>query len=153
MSFKSYLVKIWEGFNNTCEWLAPLGDLLIRFWVAKTFFFSGLAKIESWATTIMLFQYEYHVPLLSPVVAASLAAFIELSMSSLLFLGLGGRLPALILFVFNIIAVLSYPFLWTPAGSVGLKDHIYWGLLLMILVLHGSGMLSLDKLIKRIKLN
>ena len=52
---------------------------------------------------------------------------------------------AFVLFVFNIIAVVSYPDL----GDVGLRDHQTWGLLLLVTLLHGPGKLSLDHLIAR----
>lgn len=145
MSFKTILIRSWDGFNRACEFLQPLGELIIRIWIAKAFFFSGLLKIQSWSTTLMLFQYEYHVPLLPPSVAASLSAGIELIFSPLLLLGLGGRFPALVLFLFNFMAVSSYPFLWTQAGYIGLKDHICWGMLLFILLLYGPGKISLDQ--------
>jgi putative oxidoreductase len=60
-----------------------------------------------------------------------------------------GRIPALILFLFNIMAVVSYPVLLTPKGYVGL-DHICWGIILLVILLHGTGKLSLDQLIKKI---
>jgi putative oxidoreductase len=74
-----------------------------------------------------LFHYEYMVLFLSPAIAASISVIIEIGVSALLILGLGGRITALILFLFNIMAVVSYPILRTPAGYVGLKDHICWG--------------------------
>lgn len=144
MSLKTAIIKSWDGFNNFCNFLKPIGDLFIRYWVAKAFFMSGFVKVQSWSATMLLYQFEYHVPFLSPDAAAYISVGIELVMSAFLILGLGGRIPALILFLFNIVAVLSYPFLWTQAGYVGLKDHICWGLLLMILVLHGPGRFSLD---------
>jgi putative oxidoreductase len=49
------------------------------------------------------------------------------------------------LFVFNIIAVLSYPGL----GDVGLRDHQYWGLFLLVILMHGPGKLSLDHILGR----
>ena len=63
----------------------------------------------------------------------------------LLLLGLGARFAALVLFVFNIVAVISYPDL----GEVGLRDHQTWGLLLLVTLLHGPGKLSLDHLVGR----
>lgn len=147
MSFNQAMLYSWDNFNKLCDVLKPFGDLFIRFWVAKAFFLSGLVKIQSWSTTLLLFQFEYHIPLLNTAVAAGLSTSIELGMSTLLLLGVGGRVPALVLFIFNIIAVISYSFLWTQAGYVDLKDHICWGLLLLILVLHGPGKLSLDYLL------
>lgn len=143
------IVKAYDILASFLAWLAPLGDLVIRLWLAKVFFMSGLTKVQSWDSTVMLFTYEYSVPFLSPYWAALSGTLVETVTPVFLALGLGGRMPALILFVFNIVAVISYPYLLTDAGWVGLKDHIHWGLLLMVIMLHGSGKLSLDTLIKR----
>lgn len=138
--------KVLGRFDSFFEKLAPFGDLLIRIIVAKIFFESGILKVQSWTTTVMLFQSEYSVPFLSAPIAAALAAMVEIVFSLFLFLGLFDRIPAIILFVFNIAAVLFYPYLWTEAGYVGLKDHFYWGLLLLFLSLHGPGKFSVDQL-------
>ena len=137
----------WSWFNNTLDFLRPLGDLLIRLWVADAFWQSGKTKIMSWDSTVFLFKYEYHVPWIPPLVAAVSGTAVELIMPVLIVLGLGGRLPALILFVFNIIAVVSYPYLLTEAGAGGLFHHIAWGMVLMFLMFHGTGKLSLDCLL------
>lgn len=126
-----------DMLNN---FLSPALDLFIRIWVALVFFKSGLTKIQSWDSTIALFENEYNVPILSPEIAAILGTGAELILPVLLVLGLGGRLTALALFVFNIIAVISYPDL----SDVGLKDHQYWGLLLLVIAFHGPGKLSID---------
>jgi len=127
------------------DFLSPLIDLFIRLWVANVFWKAGLTKIATWDATVYLFTHEYHVPLLSPEVAALLGAGVELIFPVLLAFGLGARLAAGVLFVFNIIAVISYPGL----NEVGLKDHIYWGILLLVPLLHGPGKLSIDHLIRR----
>ena len=132
-------IRVAEG------WLAPVLDLAIRVWVGMVFFQSGLTKIQSWDTTLSLFENEYSVPLLPPELAAYLGTANELVLPVFLVLGLGGRLSAAALFVFNIIAVISYPDL----GEVGLKDHQYWGLLLLIPLLHGPGKLSVDHFLRR----
>jgi putative oxidoreductase len=120
---------------------SPLGDLLLRLWVANVFWKSGLAKIASWDTTIALFENEYAVPFLPPEIAAYLGTATELSMPVLLVLGLGTRFGAFVLFVFNIIAVLSYPDL----SEAGHYNHMQWGLMLMVIFFHGPGKLSLDR--------
>lgn len=125
--------------------LAPAIDLGVRLLVASVFFKSGLTKIANWDSTVALFTNEYAVPLLAPELAAVLGTGVELFFPVLLVLGLGARLAALVLFVFNIIAVVSYPEL----GEVGLRDHQTWGLLLLIVLLHGPGTLSLDHLVGR----
>jgi putative oxidoreductase len=109
------------------------------------FFQSGLTKIQSWDTTVLLFTHEYHVPLLSPELAAVLGTATELVAPVFLAFGLGGRLAATVLFAFNIVAVLAYPELEGP----GLQQHYVWGILLAVTLLHGPGALSLDRLFAR----
>ena len=125
--------------------MAPAIDLGVRLLVASVFFKSGLTKIANWDSTLSLFANEYAVPLLPPQVAALLGTGVELFFPVLLLLGLGARFAALVLFVFNIVAVISYPDL----GEVGLRDHQTWGLLLLVTLLHGPGKLSLDHFIAR----
>lgn len=92
-----------------------------------------------------LFENEFQVPLLSPLLAAYSATFIELVFSSLVVLGLGSRFAAFVLFMFNFIAVISYPDL----GANGLRDHQVWGLMLLITLFYGPGKLALDTLLQR----
>ncbi|NOX91867.1 MAG: DoxX family protein [Gammaproteobacteria bacterium] len=125
------------------DWLSPLSILAIRLWVAWVFFKSGLTKINSWDSTLYLFEYEYAVPLLSPEMAAYLGTAAELSLPVLLALGLAGRFGAIALFIFNIIAVLSYPDL----NAAGIRDHQVWGIMLLVPLLHGPGKLSIDYLL------
>jgi putative oxidoreductase len=127
------------------NWLQPVFVLGVRLYVANVFFKSGLTKIASMDTTIQLFTYEYQVPLLSPTAAAYLGTGAELILPVLLALGLGGRLAAAALFAFNIVAVISYPEL----NEVGVMQHQYWGVLLLIPLLYGPGKLSIDCFIKR----
>jgi len=126
-------------------YLTPLFDLAVRVFLARVFFLSGLTKIQSWDSTLSLFENEYSVPFLPPEVAAYMGTFTELFFPVLLVLGLGTRFAAGVLFVFNIIAVISYPDL----GAVGLKDHQYWGLLLLLPLLHGPGKIAIDYFIRR----
>jgi putative oxidoreductase len=146
-------IKLWASilrpFINFLVKLTPLFDLLSRAWVSYTFLLAGLSKIHNWNSTTLLFTYEYHVPLLPPYLAAILGTIAELVLPILLVLGLGGRIVIFIFFVYNLIAMISYPFLWTPNGQVGLYQHISWGLLLSMLMCHGPGKLSLDYLIKK----
>jgi putative oxidoreductase len=127
------------------ESLTPVLDLGIRLLVAAVFFESGLTKISSWDTTLLLFENEYMVPFLPPELAAWLGTAAELTLPLFLVSGLGTRLAALALFVFNIIAAISYPEL----SAVGLKDHQHWGLLLLVTLFHGPGKLSIDYLLQR----
>jgi len=127
------------------DFLAPLSNLAIRLWVANVFFKSGLTKIQTWDSTLYLFENEYSVPLLPPDFAAILASGIELGFPVLLALGFLGRFAAFVLFVFNIIAVISYPEL-NPAGVV---QHQMWGIMLLVPLLQGPGKISVDCFLKR----
>ena len=127
------------------DYLAPVSILALRLWVAWVFFKSGMLKMGSWDSTLYLFEYEYAVPFLSPEIAAYLGTAAELSLPVLLALGLAGRFGALGLFLFNIMAVISYPDL-NPAG---VRDHQVWGLMLLVPLLHGPGKLSIDYLITK----
>src|SRR3989344_489879 len=145
MSFlRNVLAAVMVPIVKFLRFLSPVGDLIVRFWLAKIFFDSGLTKIQSWESTVLLFTNAYHVPLLSPPVAAFLGTACELILPVLLVLGLGGRIAIFIFFIYNIVAMISYNFLWTPSGAAGLEEHINWALLLMVLMLHGPGKLSID---------
>lgn len=139
------LAGLWSSTRRGLDFASPVVDLAIRILVAMVFFKSGLTKIASWDTTLALFENEYAVPFLPPELAAYLGTAVELGMPVLLVLGLGTRFAALVTFVFNIVAVLSYPDL----SEAGLKDHQYWGLFLLVTLFHGPGRLSLDHLIHR----
>ena len=122
------------------DWLSPLSILFIRLWVGWVFFRSGLTKINSWDSTMYLFENEYSVPLLPPELAAYLGTAAELFLPVLLVFGLAGRFGAIALFAFNIVAVLSYPDL----NAAGIRDHQVWGIMLLVPLLQGPGKLSLD---------
>ena len=127
------------------NFLAPLLDLGLRLWVARVFWNSGLQKTSSWDSTLMLFEYEYAVPILPYDVAAYLATGVELAAPVLLVIVLGSRAGALALFVLNYIAVISYP----DINIAGIKDHMLWGTMLAITFFHGPGKISIDHFIKR----
>jgi putative oxidoreductase len=145
MNLIASTVRIARPVIRGLESLTPLLQLGIRLWVANVFWKSGLTKIQTWESTLALFTYEYHVPFLSPSVAAVMGTTVELGFPVLLALGLAGRLSAGVLFVFNIIAVISYPEL----NEVGLKDHQYWGILLLIPLLQGPGRISVDHFLRK----
>jgi len=115
--------------------------LFLRLWLAKVFFMSGLTKIQSWDTTLMLFEYEYSVPLISSVLAAWMATAAELVIPIMLVLGLLTRLNVVVLFILNFVAAISY----ADLSFAGEKDHLIWGLMMMVLFFYGPGKLALDQ--------
>ena len=125
------------------DYLSPLSILSLRLWVAWVFFKSGMLKFNSWDSTMYLFENEYDVPIFSPEIAAVMGTAAELTLPILLAFGLAGRFGAIALFLFNIMAVLSYP----DINAAGIRDHQVWGLMLLVPMLMGSGKLSLDHLI------
>lgn len=145
-----FLALILRPFLWLLDNLTPIADLLARLWVSWIFFKAGIVKVQSWQTTLHLFTYEYHVPYISSTTAAVLGTSAELILPVLLTIGLGGRITIMVFFIYNIIAVISYDYLWTPEGWHGLAQHINWGLLLALLMTHGPGKLSLDHWIRKI---
>jgi putative oxidoreductase len=136
-----------KALERVLGWLqagAHVLDLAIRLYVANVFFRSGVLKIGNWDGTLYLFEHEYKVPLLGPVAAAWLGTFAELFFPLFLVLGLATRFAALSLFVFNIVAVISF---WHVLGQnqAALNSHLYWGVLLAVTLFHGPGKLSLDR--------
>jgi len=115
--------------------LIPVANLVLKRWGANVFFRAGLTKIESFDTTLMLFNDEYSVPLLSPVVAAYMGTAAELILPVMLVMGLMARFSAAGLFVVNIVAAISYP----EISEAGIRDHIVWGIMLFVAMVHGSG--------------
>lgn len=137
------LFRLWGRFVTVLEALQPAAQLGARLYVAQVFFMSGLTKIHDWDTTLALFADEYKVPLLPPPVAAVMGTAGELVLPVLLLLGLGGRFAALGLFVVNAVAVVSLQ----EIAPAALQQHVFWGSLLLALVLWGPGKWSLDRLI------
>ena len=116
--------------------------LPLRFAVATVFWNSGTTKLANWDTAVALFADEYKVPVLSPEVAAYLAASIELTTPVLLVLGLLTRPAALVLLGMTaIIEIFVYPQAW--------PTHIQWAAMLLVLLCRGAGKFSLDYLVRR----
>lgn len=123
-----------------------IGDSLLtlvaRIAIAAIFFLSGRTKVSGFLTikdsTYVLFQEEYHLPLVPPDIAAHLAAYAEHLFPLLLVLGLFTRGAALALLGMTaVIEIFVYPDAW--------PTHLSWAGLLLLLVARGGGALSLDR--------
>ena len=137
--------RLYAQLEDALNGLQPYASLAVRFYVAKVFALSGWLKVSRWDSTLALFENEYHVPLLSPHTAAVLGTTAELALPLLFVLGIRSRAVAIALFVFNIVAVVSYPDL-SPAG---LKDHVLWGALMLVITFYGPGRFSVDRWLAR----
>jgi putative oxidoreductase len=118
--------------------------LIARAATFSVFFRSGKQKLYDWQSTLMLFENEYHVPIIPAHVAAYLAAGIELSCSLLVLAGLLTRFAALVLCgLIVVIQAFVYPSAW--------PDHIQWVAFMGILIARGPGSVSLDHLFSRFR--
>ena len=132
---------------------------IARFSIAAVFWKSGQTKVEGLAidlidgtlqlgwphladSTIPLFQSEYHVPLLSPEIAAHMSAFAEHFFPVLILIGFATRFSALALLGMTlVIEVFVYPDAYPTHGT--------WAAVLLYLMATGPGKLSIDHLIAR----
>ena|SRR5438105_130664 len=135
------ITRLYARFTELIDKLQPLFALAMRLYVAKVFIVSGWLKVSRWDSTLALFENEYHVPVLSPPIAAVLGTACELALPVLLAFGIGTRAAAIALFAFNIVAVISYPDL----SAAGVKDHYLWGALMLVIAVYGPGRLSVDR--------
>jgi len=140
MNLLKRIFRLYFSASHLPEYLAPLMDLGLRLYLANVFFKSGWTKIQSWDSTLYLFNDVYHVPLLPPAVAATMAASAELGLSVLLVVGLFGRFAASGLFILNIVAVISY----ADLSEAGINQHLSWGILLGVLLILSRGNWSID---------
>lgn len=127
---------------------------IARFSIAAVFWKSGQTKIEGLAIDIVsgeftlgiprlsdnavfLFKEEYQLPLLPPELGASLAALGEHILPLFILLGLATRLSALgLLGMTLVIQLFVYPDAYATHGT--------WAAVLLYLMAHGPGQLSLD---------
>lgn len=119
--------------------------LAARVFPAAIFWMSGQTKVDGFRvneTAIALFQDEYRLPLVDPVIAAHLAAFAEHLFPVLLLLGLASRFAALALLCMTaVIQIFIYPGAW--------PTHGVWAVCFLIVIARGPGAVSLDALIAR----
>ncbi len=137
----NHLYHYQEAIKKVIE---PISLLGVRIYLFNVFFFAGLVKIKDWESTLLLFEYEYTVPLLPTHIAAYVGTATELILPVLILLGLFTSASAMGLFIFNIVAVLSLDEM--PHAAFLL--HVIWGILIFSLFLWGAGKVSLDKFIK-----
>ena len=115
--------------------------LALRIFIALVFFRSGIAKIANLEITLLLFEYEYAVPIISPVLAAYSATFFELTCGALLMAGLLTRLAALPLLIMTL--VIQFAVFDNP-------EHFYFLALLATVAVYGGGKISADYILCRI---
>ena len=114
--------------------------LICRAATFSVFIRSGTQKLLDWNSTLLLFQNEYHTPVLPPDVAAYTATTLEIGCSSLILVGLLTRVSTLLLLgMVAVIQAFIEPDAW--------PTHIQWLAFMIVLILRGPGRISLDALI------
>ena len=130
-----------------------------RFSIAAVFWKSGQTKVQDFAIDIVnrelilgwprlsdsvvdLFRDEYRLPLVPPEIAATMAATAEHLFPMLILLGFATRLSALALLCMTMtIQLFVYPDAYPTHGT--------WAAVLLYLMVHGPGKLSVDHWIAR----
>lgn len=125
-----------------------------RFSISAVFWTSGQTKIEGLAINFVsgdftlgwprlsdsaldLFRDEYRLPLIPPELAAPMAASAEHLFPILILIGLGTRFSALALLGMTlVIQIFVYPGAYATHGT--------WAAVLLYLMVHGPGALSVD---------
>ena len=119
--------------------------LAARFAVGLVFFKSGLTKIDGFSikpSTFFLFENEYSVPFMPPVMSAYVGTLSELILPILLWIGLGTRISAtMLLGMTAVIQIFNYP----NAYSI----HALWAVSLLYLMVKGPGVLSVDHFLRK----
>lgn len=134
----------WHRVTHSLERMIGHDALAVvaRLAIAAVFFQSGRTKVDGWLsvndTALFLFREEYRLPLLSPSLAAHLAAYAEHVFPLLLILGLVTRISAIALLGMTVVIQLFvYPDAW--------PTHLTWVGLLLYLIGRGAGSASLDR--------
>ncbi len=124
---------------------ADILALMARLSIAGVFWRSGQTKVDGFHVTdaaLYLFETDYRLPVLSPWLAAHLAAVSEHLFPALLVAGLLSRLSALALLAMTlVIEVFVYPDAWPVHGT--------WAVCLLVILSGGPGRFSLDALLAR----
>lgn len=149
-------LPVTERLEGTGRWLAPLG---LRALLAWEFWEAGISKLrgENWFASI---QDQFPVPLnhVPADLNWTLATWAELTGAVALLLGLGTRFFAFVLLVLTAVAAVSvhWPAEWsgvaelwrgyaiTDEGFGNFKLPLLFMAMLLPLVFHGGGRLSLD---------
>lgn len=155
-----FLPRLIRQFITLCTHIPnSLLAFVARFSIAAVFWKSGQTKVQGFEIDIVtreftlgwprlsdsvvdLFRDEYRLPLVHPEIAATMAAFAEHFFPVLILLGIATRLSALgLLGMTMTIQLLVYPDAYPTHGT--------WAAVLLYLMVHGPGKLSLDHWIAR----
>jgi len=115
--------------------VGPLLDLLIRLWLAKIFWASGMVELQNWTGALLLSTHQYPLSWLDPITATRFVAAIELIGPPLLVVGLATRFAALPMLILSLVIQFS---------DQASDQHLFWAVLFAWFVVKGAGPISLD---------
>lgn len=138
-------IPVTQSASRAAHALSRVPDTVLllaaRVFPAAVFWQSGRTKLEGWRlneNALYLFQEEYRLPLVDPVIAAHAAAVAEHVFPLLLVLGLATRASALaLLAMIAVIQLFVYPDAWPTHGT--------WAVSFLLLAARGGGAWSLDR--------
>jgi putative oxidoreductase len=128
-----------KAVNMLEKYFSPLLLLAMRLWIAEIFFKSGMTKFSNISQAILLFEYEYAVPVISPVIATYMSVVFELICPIFLVLGLATRLAILPLIGMTLVIQLLVD---------QNTQHFYWLFLMSSILIYGAGKISVDNFVK-----
>ncbi len=160
---RSVVASAIDGFVSACSFVPyALVALALRIVMARVFFLDGQTRVEGphlaysfhgfgasvilpmqvKAETLFTFITQYAALPVPGAIAAYLVGYAEFSLPLMLVMGFGTRIAALGLLIMTaMIQVFVMPqALWTT--------HVYWALLLLVLLSLGPGKISLDHAIR-----
>ena len=140
------MISVYQSFSRLCrQWLAPVVNLLGRYYVAMDFFRAGLLKLDDFEETRENFgpDGDFTLPFLPGDVAAVLATAGELILPVMLIVGFFTRAGAIGLFIMAlVIEVFVFP---------GTAQHYYWMIAFGLLAGYGGDKLSLDNFLLKMR--
>ncbi len=125
--------------NLLTKYISHIFLFTLRLLIACTFWELGLNKLNDINSAILLFQYQYRIPFVSPVIIAYSVAFFEIICSIFLIFGVFTRLSTIPLIVIT---------LMTHFLAFENDLHFYWLTSLLTIFIFGSGAICLNDLIK-----
>jgi putative oxidoreductase len=139
------VVDLYNRFTDNVGLLKSFSLLAIRLVLAYGFYQAAMNKIGNVSGIAEWFaSMNYPFPTLN----AYLATGTEMLGVVLLIIGLGTRIISIPLIIVMLVAIFTVHFPnGFEAGDNGFEIPLYYGLMLLILLTHGGGKLSLDYLI------
>ncbi|MBN6739606.1 FAD-dependent oxidoreductase [Acidithiobacillus sp. MC6.1] len=134
------MVSIGNAYRLLERSVGPVVDLLIRLWLAKVFFVSGVLKDFGLNLAPYLPSAAYPVPWVEPLSPTYLGATIQMVIPVLLVLGLATRWAALYMLILVLVVQFNY---------LAMDINLYSAVLFGWFVVCGPGPLSLDRFLAR----